>query len=122
MPILDVEPVLDALSLIDPTLAQRIADAAALVFGSAPGRIWVRLRPLPAAQYAENSAAVDEGEWPVFVAVLHAHPPEGDARAQEAAALTDAIARAFACAPERVHFQCAPSGAERQAFGGRLVS
>ena len=114
--------MLDVLSPIDPKLAQRLADAAALVFGSAPGRVWVRLRPLPAAQYAENSAAVDEGKWPVFVTVLHAHPPDGDARAKEVAALTDAIAGALASAPERVHVQYAPAGAGRQAFGGRLVS
>jgi hypothetical protein len=56
MPILDIEPVLDPPSPIDPALAQRFADAAAHVFVSAPGRVLVRLRPLPAAQHAENAA------------------------------------------------------------------
>lgn len=122
MPILDIEPVIDAHAPIDPTLAQRIADAAALVFGSAPGRVWVRLRPLPMAQYAENGAAVAGDEGPVFVSVLHAHPPEGAARAHEAAALTRAIAGVLGRRPERVHVQYAPAAAGRQAFGGRLVS
>jgi phenylpyruvate tautomerase PptA (4-oxalocrotonate tautomerase family) len=122
MPILDIEPVLDAHAAADPALAQRLADAAAGVFGSAPGRVWVRLRPLPAAQYAENGAIVAEGERPTFVTVLHAQPPEGDARAEEAAALTGAIAGVLGQSAERVHVQYAAAGAGRQAFGGRLVS
>jgi phenylpyruvate tautomerase PptA (4-oxalocrotonate tautomerase family) len=122
MPILDIEPVLDARIAVDPALAQRLADAAAAVFGQAPGRVWVRLRPLPAAQYAENGAVVAESERPTFVTVLHAHPPERDARAQEAAALTDAIARVLGQSAERVHVQYAAAGAGRMAFGGRLVS
>jgi phenylpyruvate tautomerase PptA (4-oxalocrotonate tautomerase family) len=121
MPILDIEPVLDARQTVDATLAQRLADAAALVLGQAPGRVWVRLRPLPAAQYAENGAAVADDEWPTFVTVLHAQPPEGDARAQEAAVLTAAIARELGCAAQRVHVQYAAAAAGRQAFGGRLV-
>ncbi len=122
MPILDIEPVLDAGATIDPTLAQRLADAAAPVFGQAPGRVWVRLRPLPAAQYAENDAAVAADERPTFVTVFHAHPPEGDARVQEAAALTGAIASVLGQSAERVHVQYAPAGAGRQAFGGRLIT
>lgn len=121
MPILDIEPVLDARWAVDPVLAQRLADAAAAVFGQAPGRVWVRLRPLPAAQYAENGALVAEDARPTFVTVLHAQPPEGDARAQEAAALTRAVASVLGQAADRVHVQYAPAGAGRQAFGGRLV-
>jgi phenylpyruvate tautomerase PptA (4-oxalocrotonate tautomerase family) len=122
MPILDVEPVQAAHTANDATLAQRLADAAAAVFGSAPGRVWVRLRPMPAAQYAENGVDVATDEAPVFVTVLHAQPPQGDARAQEAAALTRAIARVFGRADERVHVLYAAAGAGRQAFGGRLAS
>lgn len=124
MPILDVEPVVGEDHTLDPSLAQRLADAAAVVFGSAPGRVWVRLRPLPAAQYAENAsvAAGADADLPVFVTVLHAHPPAGDARANEAALLTAAVAQAIGRAAERVHVQYAPPGAGRQAFGGRLAS
>ena len=122
MPILDVEPVQVAHTTIDATLAQRLADAAAAVFGSAPGSVWVRLRPLPAAHYAENGVVVAADEAPVFVTVLHAHPAQGDARVQEAAALTSAIARVFGRSDERVHVLYVAAGAGRQAFGGRLVS
>ncbi len=122
MPILDIEPVLDAAAPIDPALAQRLTDAAAAVLGCAPGRLWLRLRPLPAERYAENGAVLVDGERPTFVTVLHAHPPEGDARAREAAALTAAIASVLGQSAERVHVQYAPAGAGRQAFGGRLVS
>jgi phenylpyruvate tautomerase PptA (4-oxalocrotonate tautomerase family) len=122
MPVLDVEPVQAADTAIDPTLAQRLADAAAAVFGSAPGCVWVRLRPLPAARYAENGVVVAADEAPVFVTVLHARPPLEDARAHEAAALTGAIARVFGLADERVHVLYAAAGAGRQALGGRLVS
>ena len=122
MPILDVEPVQAAHAAIDPALARRLADAAAVVLGEAPGRVWVRLRPLPAVQYAENGVAVAADEAPVFVTVLHARPPEGDARVQEAAALTRAIAAVFGRADARVHVLYAAAGAGRQAFGGRLVS
>jgi phenylpyruvate tautomerase PptA (4-oxalocrotonate tautomerase family) len=124
MPILDVEPVQAAHTALDPTLAHRLADAAAAVFGSAPGRVWarLRLRPLPATQYAENGVVVAADTLPVFVTVLHAQPPQGDARAQEAAALTAAIARVFGRADERVHVLYAAAAAGRQAFGGRLVS
>ena len=124
MPILDVEAVVAEGQKLDPLLAQRLADAAAAVFGSAPGRVWVRLHPLPAAHYAENggAAADADAERPVFVTVLHAHPPEGQARVSETALLTTALAQTIGRAAERVHVQYAPPGAGRQAFGGRLVS
>lgn len=120
MPILDIEPVLDARWAVDPVLAQHLADAAAAVFGQAPGRVWVRLRPLPAAQYAENGAVAEDAR-PTFVTVLHAQPPKHDARAQEVAALTRAVASVLGQAADRVHVQYAPAGAGRQALGGRLV-
>ena len=122
MPILDVEPVQLAHTTIDATLAQRLADAAAAVVGSAPGSVWVRLRPLPAAQYAENGVVVAADALPVFVTVLHAHPPQGDERVQEAAALTNAVACVFGRSDECVHVLYAATGAGRQAFGGQLAS
>ena len=121
MPILDVQPVLGDGESIAPLLAQGIADAAARVFGSAPGRVWVRVTPLPSSHYAENDSAPDATPRPVFVTVLHAHPPEQEARASEAAALTLALAAVMGRAPELVHVQYAPAAAGRQAFGGTLV-
>lgn len=64
---------------------------------------------------------MDATALPVFVTVLHAHMPDGDALAAEAQAITLAVAACLACPPECVHVQYAPEAAGRQAFGGRLV-
>jgi phenylpyruvate tautomerase PptA (4-oxalocrotonate tautomerase family) len=122
MPIVDVERVLaDGVEAAPPALARALADAAARVFGSAPGRTWVRLRALPAAAYAENGVAAPDA-LPVFVTVLHAQPPEGDALQTQVTALTQAIAAVLCSDAQCVHVQMAPAGAGRQAFGGHLVS
>ena len=123
MPILDID-IVQADGAAPPTasLTQTLADAAGRVFASTPGRTWVRLRTLPAAQYAENDVTLARDELPVFVTVLHAHPPEAAARAAEVAALTQAVAIGLGCAANRVHVQYAPAGAGRQAFGGSLVT
>jgi hypothetical protein len=102
-------------------VAQRVADALGGVFGSEPGRTWVRVRGLDAARYAENGEAVPADGLPAFVTVLHARPPQGPARAEEALAITNAVAQATDRNPYRVHVQYAPAAAGRQAFGGRLV-
>jgi phenylpyruvate tautomerase PptA (4-oxalocrotonate tautomerase family) len=122
MPILDIERVLPAgADPAPPGLAAALADAAGRVIGSPPGRTWVRLRGLPASAYAENGVAVDAAALPVFVTVLHAHPPQGDALDTQVRALTDALAGVLSVEPARVHVQMAPPGAGRQAFGGELV-
>jgi phenylpyruvate tautomerase PptA (4-oxalocrotonate tautomerase family) len=122
MPILDVERVLpDGADAAPSGLAQALADAAGRVFTSPPGRTWVRLRVLPAAAYAENDAVVNADALPVFVTVLHAHPPTGDALAAQVRGLTDALAAVLGCDAQCVHVQIAPPGAGRQAFGGALV-
>jgi len=123
MPILDVELVQsDGAAPPAASLAQALADAGGGVFGSLPGRTWVRLRVLPAPQYAENDASVAPDQLPAFVTVLHAWPPEGEALAGEVAALTQALAICLGRAPGCVHVQYAPPGAGRQAFGGKLVT
>ena len=61
------------------------------------------------------------GQRPVFVTVLHAQPPAGEALEREVQALTRALAAVFARAPERVHVQIAPAASGRQAFGGMLL-
>jgi phenylpyruvate tautomerase PptA (4-oxalocrotonate tautomerase family) len=122
MPIVDIERVLAEDANAAPHgLAPALAAAAGRVFGSAPGRTWVRLRALPAAAYAENDAVLDADALPVFVTVLHAHPPTGDALAAQVVALTDGLAAVLGCDAQRVHVQMAPAGAGRQAFGGTLV-
>ena len=100
------------------------ADALADVIGDAlhlpPGRVWVRLHPLPAEHYAENGGPL-QGALPVFITILHARPPTGEALKAEVAALTQAVAGVCARPAERVHVEYAPAGAGRIAFGGRLV-
>jgi hypothetical protein len=120
MPILDLE-IVGASDDATAVSAQPFADAAAAVFGSPPGRTWVRLRRLDRACYAENGCTLADDELPVFVTVLHAHPPAGGALGAEVRALTQAIAAASGRPAERVHVQYAPPAAGRQAFGGRLV-
>jgi phenylpyruvate tautomerase PptA (4-oxalocrotonate tautomerase family) len=122
MPILDVEVVADSGDGLAGVNAQALADAAAAVLHAPPQRVWVRLRHLPSAYYAENGAPASTAPWPVFVTILHAHPPQGDALQQEVQALTAALAKVLGRPAERVHLQYAPAGVGRQAFGGRLVT
>jgi phenylpyruvate tautomerase PptA (4-oxalocrotonate tautomerase family) len=122
MPILDIELVQPGGAPPPaPALTQALADAAGRVLGAAPGHTWIRLRVLPASQYAENEAAVAAEELPVFATVLHAHLPQGDALVAEAIALTQTLATCLGRSPQRVHVQYAPAAAGRQAFGGVLV-
>ena len=122
MPILDIELVQpDGALPAASALTQALADAAGRALGAAPGRTWVRLRVLPVSQYAENEAIVAPDEYPVFVTVLHARAPLGQALADEIAALTQALAACLGRASQRVHLQYSPAAAGRQAFGGVLV-
>jgi len=61
MPILDVEIVADEPPAAG--LAQRLADAAAEVLAAPPSTLWVKLRHLDPAMYAENAA---HAPHPVF--------------------------------------------------------
>lgn len=121
MPIVDIELVCESEADFGAVSARALADALGQVFGSTPGRTWVRLRQLGSAAYAENNLAITRSELPAFVTILHARPPEGAALVAELDAVTIAVARCLAREPERVHVQYAPAGVGRQAFGGRLV-
>jgi phenylpyruvate tautomerase PptA (4-oxalocrotonate tautomerase family) len=121
MPIIDVELVVGERATTRAGLAQRLADAAARVLGAPPGRVWVRLRELPAGNYAENAVDLAAADLPAFVTVLHAKPPTGPALAEEATALGIAVAGCLGVPPERVHVEYAPPGSGRVAFGGALV-
>ena len=119
MPILEVEIVGEPQG-DRAGLAQRLADAAADVLGSAPQGTWVRLRILPTEDYAENGGALP-GVAPVFVSVLQrASPPDAE-RADEVRRLTEAIAGACGRPAANVHVRYEPDAAGRQAFGGKLV-
>ena len=121
MPIVDVEVVSESPAEFRGLSVVSLADAVGRALGSEPGRTWVRLRRLDAACYAENRAPARPDPLPVFVTVMHAHPPEGSLLDQEVAAVTAAVARSTSRPAERVHVQYAPEGAGRQAFGGRFV-
>ena len=121
MPIVDIELVCDSKAEFATASARALADAIGQVLGSEPGHTWVRLRFLASNAYAENQATVEGADLPAFVTVLHAHPPNGEALATEAMALTLAVAQCLARATDRVHVQYAPAAAGRQAFGGTLV-
>jgi phenylpyruvate tautomerase PptA (4-oxalocrotonate tautomerase family) len=115
VPILDVEVV----GAREEGLARRIADAAGAVFGTPPGRTWVKVRFLPRRDYAENGAALPHDVRPVLVRVLKADAPED--LAAEVRALTAAVAAAAGRPPENVHLLYEPWGRGRVAFGGNLV-
>ncbi|MBI3345769.1 MAG: hypothetical protein HY020_00985 [Burkholderiales bacterium] len=119
MPVIDVCWV-GALAADADVLSQRLADVVGDALGVAPGRVWVRLAQLPANHYAENGGHL-QGPLPLFVRVLHAHPPEGRALQAEITALTTALAAASGRPAERVHLEYAPAGVGRIAFGGRLA-
>ena len=121
MPIVDVELVLAESQTIGPGLSSRLADALGQFFHAAPGRVWVRLRTLPATHYAENAADLAAEELPLFVNVLFAHPIEGEARANQATGICEVVARATGRLADRVHLVYEPPAAGRVAFGGRLV-
>lgn len=121
MPIVDVTWVHPADEAPAEGLAQALADAVGTALGLSPGHAWVRLHGLPSSRYAENGATLADDELPVFVTLLHAHPPEGAALDEQVTQLTRAIAAASGRAASRVHLEFAPAGAGRIAFGGRRV-
>ena len=121
MPIVDVELVCNSNDDLGSVSSRAIADAIGRVFGSPPGRTWVRLRFFDGAYYAENDVPVSKTEWPVFVTVLHARPPVAAALAAEVSDLTKTVAKLTGRPAERVHVQYAPAAVGRQAFGGKLV-
>ncbi|MBL8515228.1 MAG: hypothetical protein JNJ55_14640 [Betaproteobacteria bacterium] len=121
MPIVDIELVCPKGEEIPKPLANSLADTLGAVFAAPKGRVWVRLSRRAASLYAENGVMAHETAHPVFVRVLHAHPPEGDARKTEAAAIAQAVATCAERANAVVHVEYAPPGAGRVAFGGQLV-
>ncbi|RPJ44488.1 MAG: hypothetical protein EHM19_06685 [Candidatus Latescibacterota bacterium] len=121
MPILDVEIVLRQGEVLPGRLANAIAQAAGRSMGTAPGRTWVKLRGLAVERYAEDGEGRPEGVFPVFVRVLKAERPAGEALRAEVEALTGAIAAASGRPPENVHVLYEESAKGRLAFGGEVV-
>ena len=121
MPILDIEIVSsDSNSSLPADLTQFLADKAAQVFGAPQGTVWVKVRVIPSAYYAENGGLL-EGVYPVFVTVLQSKIPEGNALENEIAQLTQVIAKILNRPDTNVHIFYQPDGAGRVAFGGKLI-
>ena len=117
MPIVDIDWV-GALPPAADALVSHLADRVGDVLGLDPGRVWVRFNAI--GHYAENGVPPGD-EPPVFVRILHARPPSGEALKAEVTALTAALAEATARPVHSVHLEYAAPGAGRVAFGGRLV-
>ncbi len=117
MPIVDVEVV--GGKGADAELAQRLADALGVVFGSRPRGTWVRVRYLEDAKYAENTGA-QSGVAPIFVHVLQAEVPDNSALEVLARQLCTAVAEVCERPPEYVHLVFEPAAKGRIAFGGQL--
>lgn len=122
MPIVDVQVVSPASAPQRASLTRELADALGAALAAPAGRVWVRLAWLPADHYAENGSDLAEGEAPVFVTMLHADPPEGEARVAEATAIASAVGACVGRGVEWVHVEYAPAGRGRIAFGGKLLA
>jgi phenylpyruvate tautomerase PptA (4-oxalocrotonate tautomerase family) len=121
MPILEIEIVTRPGEALPAGLAAALANRTAQVLGAAPGSVWVKMRALPAQDYAENAGdGPAEAVFPVFVSVLKARLPAPEAIAAEAAALAAAVAHLCERSADEVHILYLPEGAGRMAFGGKL--
>jgi phenylpyruvate tautomerase PptA (4-oxalocrotonate tautomerase family) len=116
MPIIDIEVVSD--ESIDPQVVQAIADDLGPVFGVEPGSARVRMRTLHVQHYAENRHLAP---LPVFVTVLVADPPQGEALREQVRYITEAVSQRTRRPRDHVHVLYEPAARGRLAFGGYLV-
>jgi phenylpyruvate tautomerase PptA (4-oxalocrotonate tautomerase family) len=118
MPIIDIELVSATQAPAVPGVAQVLADALGDALEVEAGKVWVRMRALPAANYAENRATAPE---PAFVTIIAGAPPTGEALRRQVAQITEIVARHTHRPPELVHVLFEPAARGRIAFGGRPV-
>lgn len=118
MPIVDVEIVSDRQEALQAHVTQALADELGAAFGAAPGKVWVKVRLLPFAQYAENGG---KSPMPVFVTITASAPPSGDDLKDRITKVTDAVARITRRGRENIHVEFLPAARGRIAFGGKLV-
>lgn len=121
MPILEIEIVTkDANSNLPAGLTQSLADEAAQVFNAPAGTVWIKLRVIPSACYAEDGGKPDSVQ-PVFVSVLKSRVPEENALEDEISKLTRAIAAILNRPEANIHILYQANASGRAAFGGKLV-
>jgi phenylpyruvate tautomerase PptA (4-oxalocrotonate tautomerase family) len=116
MPILEVEIIGGIAAPLRHGLAQRLADAAAQVFETAPQQTWIKLRYLDAQDYAERAPE----PLPVFVRVLLRSSFEVAERRRYARELARSFAELCARPAARVHILFDEPAQGRIAFGGEL--
>jgi hypothetical protein len=122
IPILDVEMLLRPGESLDRELAQDLANEAGWVFGTPPGRTWVKARPLGPEQDTESAGGPPQEVYPVFVSVLKASLAPPDRLELEVSELTRAAAVVCHRPSENLHRLYQPAAAGRVSFGGKLVS
>jgi phenylpyruvate tautomerase PptA (4-oxalocrotonate tautomerase family) len=120
MPIVTVEVVVGANAMASD-VAQALANAIGSALKSPPGQTWVRVSSLARDRYAENDAALDAAQLPVFVTILKKQIPPRAELEGEVTALTGAVAQVIGRPAACVHVEYAPAAAGRLAFGGVLV-
>jgi len=120
VPIFDIEIVRRKGEAAAPGLAADLADAIGTAMGAAPGKVWVRLRLMAPADYAENLSGEDRPS-PVFVTLTASAPPEGERLDRLARQVSEAVARLTGRPPENVHLLVHPAAKGRIAFGGKVV-
>jgi phenylpyruvate tautomerase PptA (4-oxalocrotonate tautomerase family) len=120
MPIVDVEIVVGPGEQLPGELAAALADAIGRVLNAPAESVWVKLRTLADACYAENSTAEPLGRRAVFVRMLQARRPTGHDLEQQARELVTRIAEVCGRQLENVHILFEPDAMGRIAFGGEL--
>ena len=120
MPLVEIE-IIGEMTVPEPGLPSILADELGLLFGSATGGTWVRLRKLPKSHYAENGVVHPLGADAIFVKITHRKLPGIESLKVEARSISEIIAKACERRTEQVHVIYEPSGIGRIAFGGNLV-
>ncbi|HET9023944.1 MAG TPA: hypothetical protein VFN64_05190 [Burkholderiaceae bacterium] len=116
MPILDVEVVGQQPGDVPlERLADRLADAVGSALDVPAGQLWVKLRRLPASQYAENGPP--NATLPVFVRVL-ARLRDPSEWPQRAATIAAVVAKATGRERASVHVIFEADASGRVFFGG----
>ena len=116
MPILDVEVVGQQTGDARPErLADRLAHAVGSALDVPAGQMWVKLRQLPASQYAENGPP--PATLPVFVRVL-ARLRDPSEWPQRAATIAAVVAKVTGRERASVHVILEPDASGRVFFGG----
>ena len=115
MPIIDIE-IVDG--VISREVTQALADGIGRGFAAKPGKLWVRVRSLPADAYAENEVRAPK---PVFVTVTASVQPQAQELRSRIAWIVDEVARVTGRPRENVHVEFQPAAKGRIAFGGKLV-